>query len=104
MTKTKELLHSYGYALVLSLMFQVSAWAMCFFNGSMYGPAEVSGGVLLNWRVWFISCGLYWLGFLGLFLPQRQNPSVWRVLYSGLAFPVLFIAAALLVPRIYGAN
>jgi hypothetical protein len=103
MTKTKELLHSYGYAVVLSLMFQVSAWAMCFVNGSMYAPAEINGAVLLNWRVWLISCGLYWLGFLGVFLPQRQNPTVWRVLYAGLGFPVLFAAAALLVPRMYKA-
>lgn len=104
MTKTGELLHSYRYTVVLGLMFQVSAWAICFFNGSMYGPAETSGGVLLNWRVWFISCGLYWLGFLMVFLPQRQNPTTWRVLYTALGFPVMFVAAALLVPAIYGTN
>jgi len=103
MTNTKELLHSYGYALFLSLMFQVSAWAMCFIN-QMHEPAEISGGVLLNWRVWFISCGLYWLGFLPVFLTRRENPSAWRVLYTGLGFPVLFIAAALVVLRIYGTN
>ncbi len=103
MTNTKELLHSYGYALVLSLMFQVSAWAMCFAN-QMYDPAEIRGGVLLNWRVWFMSCGSYWLGFLVVFLTRRQSPTVWRVLYTGLGFFALFIAAAVLVPRIYGAN
>lgn len=106
MTNNQELLHSYGYALVLSLMFQVSAWAMCFFKMYMWehGPAEVSGGVLINWRVWFISCSLYWLGFLVVFLTRRENPSVWRVLYTGLAFPALFIAAASLFPRFYGAD
>jgi len=104
LTKTQELLHSYGYALVLSLMFQVSAWALCFINGSRYGPAEISGGVLLNWRVWFISCGVYWVGFLVMFLTRRQNPPVWRAIYTGLGFPALFITAALLVPRIYGAD
>jgi hypothetical protein len=104
MTKSTELVHSYGYALVLSLVFQVSAWAMCFANGSMYGPAEISGGALLNWRVWFISCGVYWLGFLAVFLTQREQPSVWRVVYTGLGFFVLFVAAAFFVPRVYGAD
>lgn len=103
MTKTRELLHSYGYALVLTLMFQGSTWAMCFVNG-MYGPPEISGGVLLNWRTWFISCGLYWLGFLGIFLTRRDNPPAWRVLYTGLAFPAMFVAAALLIPRAYGVD
>ncbi len=104
MTKATEMFHSYGYAVVLALMFQSSAWAACFIAGSMYGPAEVSGGVLLNWRVWFISCAIYWLGFLAVFLTKRQHPPLWRVLYAGLGFPALFIAAALLVPRLYGAD
>ena len=104
MTRIGELLHWSGYGVVLSLMFQVSAWVVCFFNGSMYGPAQVSGGVLLNWRVWFISCAAYWLGFLGVFLTRRQRPPPWRVLYTGLGFPALFIAAAILVPRVYGAD
>ena len=104
MTKSTQLFHSYGYAVVLSLMFQVSAWAVCFVNGSMYGPAEISGGILLNWRAWFISCGVYWLGFLGVFLTRRQGPSAWRVLYTGLGFPALFIAVAFLVPRVYGVE
>ena len=106
MTNSKELLRSYAYALVLSLMFQVSAWAMCFFSGCRFEhePAEVSGGVLINLRVWFIACSLYWLGFLAVFLTRRETPSVWRVLYTGLAFPALLIAAALLVPRFYGAD
>ena len=104
MTKTAELLHSYGYALVLSLMFQVTAWGKCFVDGQMYGPTEIIGGWLFNWRVWFISCAAYWLGFLVVFLTRRQNPLVWRVAYTGLAFPALFTAAALLVPRLYGAD
>jgi hypothetical protein len=104
MTRTAEQLHSYGYAVKLSLVFQMIAWGKCFVDGSMYGPAEISGGVLFNWRVWFISCAAYWLGFLAVFLTRRQNPTVWRVLYTGLGFPPLFIAAALLVPRIYGAD
>jgi len=85
-------------------MFQVSAWAMCFIGGSMYGPAEVSGGILLNWRVWFSSCGIYWLGFLAVFLTQRVEPSLWRLLYVGLAFPVLFVMAGFLVPRFLGVD
>jgi hypothetical protein len=104
MTNSFQLLHSYGYALVLSLMFQVTAWVKCFVDGSIYGPAEINGGLLFNWRVWLISCALYWLGFLAVFLLRRQNPSVWRVLYTGLAFPVLFTAGALFIPRFYGAG
>ena len=106
MANSKELLHSYGYALVLSLMFQVSAWAMGCSKMYMWEhrPAEVIGVVLINWRVCRISCSLYWLGFLAVFLTRRENPSVWRVLYTGLAFPALFIAAALLVPRFYSAD
>ena len=104
MTKSTQLLHSYGYAVILSLMFQVAAWAKCFVGGSMYGPVEISGGMLLNWRVWFISCGVYWLGFLAVFLTRRQSPSAGRVLYTGLGFPTLFIATALLVPRVYGLD
>jgi hypothetical protein len=103
MTNATELLHAYGYAVVLSLLFQVSAWAKCFV-GEMYGPAEISGGVLLSWRVWFIACAAYWLGFLVVFLTRRQNPPVWRVFYTGLGFPALFIAAAIFVPRVYGAD
>ena len=103
MTKSTQLLRGYSYAVNLSLMFQVSAWARCFVNG-MYGPPEISGGTLLNWRTWFISCGLYWLGFLGIFLTRRENPPAWRVIYTGLAFPALFIAAALVVPRVYGVD
>ncbi len=104
MTKSTELLHSYGYALVLSLMFQLTAWGKCFVDGSMYGPAELSAGLVFNWRVWFASCAVYWLGFLAVFLTRRQSPSIWRVVYTGLAFPALFTAAALLSPRFYGAN
>jgi hypothetical protein len=104
-TNNKELLHSYGYALVLSLMFQVSAWVMCLFNMPMeHEPVRVSGWILINLRMWFISCSLYWLGFLAVFFTRRENPSIWRVLYTGLAFPALFIAVASLVPRFYGAD
>jgi hypothetical protein len=100
MTNNNELLHSYAYALFLSLMFQLSAWVMCFLRGCRFEhePPAVSGAVLINLRVWFISCSLYWLGFLAVFFTQREKPSVWRVLYTGLAFPALLIAAALLVP------
>jgi hypothetical protein len=102
MTNNKELLHSYGSALVLSLMFQVSGWVMCLLNMPMeHSIVEVSW-ILLNMRMWFISCCLYWLGFLAVFFTRRENPSVWRVLYTGLAFPALFIAVASLVPRFYG--
>ena len=95
---------SYGFGLALSLMFQISAWVMCFFNGSLYGPAEVSGGFLLNWRAWFLSVGTYWFSFLALYLTRRENPSVWRVIYVALSFPALFITAAYLVPRFFGVN
>ena len=68
----------------------------------MYGPAEVSGGMVLNWRVWTLSCSAFWFGFLLVFLTRRESPSPWRLLYTALAFPILFITAACLVANIYG--
>ncbi len=97
---------SYDPALVLSLMFQLSAWLMCFFNDCTYryDSADLASPMVLNWRTWFISCGVYWLGFLVVFLTQRRRPAAWRRLYTGVAFPCLFIAAAFLVRRFYGAD
>ena len=102
MAKSIHVPKSYGFALILSLMLQVSSWLICFVAGSMYGPAEVSGGMVLNWRVWTLSCSAFWLGFLLVFVTRRESPSLWRLLYTGLAFPILFITAAYLVANIYG--
>lgn len=104
MANNKELLRSYSYALVLSLMFQVSAWAMCLSRTYLWehGPVGAGTEALITWRVFRVSCSLYWLGFLAVYLTRRESPSAWRVLYTGLAFPTLFIAATALVPRLYG--
>jgi hypothetical protein len=95
---------SYGYAVVLALMFQVSAWLLCAVHQSGSGEAETSDGIALNWRTWIISTCIYWLGFVAVFLTKREGPSLWRLVYTGLAFPVLFVAAARVVATVYGGK
>ncbi len=95
---------SYGYAVVLGLMFQASAWLLCAVHQAGSGQSEISGGIALNWRTWTISTCLYWFGFLAVFMTKREGPSLWRLVYTGLAFPVLFVAAARLVATLYGGT
>jgi hypothetical protein len=93
---------SYGHAILLSFFFQLATWELCLMEQSPTGEAVVSDGMAFNWRVWFISCSVFWLGFLIVFLSKRERPSLWRVIYAGLAFPVLFVTVAFIVAKKYG--
>ena len=94
----------YSEALLLSLVFQVLAWLACFYSGSSFGRSDISGGFLLNWRSWIISCCIYWFGFLAVFFTRRERFSFWRLCYVRYGFPILFIVAAYVIPRIYGVD
>ncbi len=91
MATSTKFARPYSWAFCCSLIIQAACLALCVTRFREFTP-----------RMFFLSFGFYWLGFLAVVLPRPQSPSAWRLFYVALGFLAWFNAAIYLVPVLYG--